>query len=353
MSIRKGDGSGNFTGNTEIPVGFNPYFVAVGNFNGDNHPDLATANYFGNSVSIRFGNGYGGFTGNVEESAGSYPMCVAVGEFNNDSIDDIAVSNFYDYSVSILLGFKGSPPVFPIANNSPLCKGASIHLGATRGVSFSWSGPNGFFSSSQNVSIPSCTLNDSGIYYVIITDSSACSVTASTNVVIHPLPVVSFTLPQDTLCADNPTQLLSGGSPSNGHYSGTGVAANQFFPHVSGPGNFLLTYTYTDSNSCTNSATDKMHIVICTGVEDLQSTNSFNVYPNPVSEEFNIDVSLSVAKYTVSLYSQVGMLVKKWIVSGSGKQNFSTEGITSGVYLLDINSDDNRNIFRSLLNVEH
>jgi hypothetical protein len=352
ISIRLGDGSGGFSGNTEIPVGLNPCFVAVGNFNGDNHPDLAVANYFSNNVSIRFGNGSGEFVGNVQENVGPYPISLAVGEFNNDSLSDIAVSSYSDTAVAILLGISGNPPVSPIANNSPVCKGTAIHLGAPGGVLFYWSGPNGFSSSSQNVSIPSSTFNDTGTYHVTITDSSACIITASTHVLVDPLPVVSFALPQDTLCADSPTQLLAGGSPANGHYSGTGVAANQFFPHVSGSGNFLLTYTYTDSVGCTNSATDKMHVVVCTRLEEPAGNINFNVYPNPVNDEFTIDFPPSFVNCKTVLFSPEGKLIKEWSSVGTGKRKFSTNELSTGIYLLLIYSSDNSVLFRSRLNVQ-
>ena len=45
-----------------MAVGTGPYGVAVGDFNGDGHADLAVANTDSNTVSILLGNGSGGFT---------------------------------------------------------------------------------------------------------------------------------------------------------------------------------------------------------------------------------------------------------------------------------------------------
>ena len=54
----------------------------------------------------------------------------------------------------------------------------------------------------------------------------------------------------------NTTQFnLTGGSPSGGVYSGTGVSGSQFSPLVTGTGSFLLTYNYTDSHGCSDDDT--------------------------------------------------------------------------------------------------
>jgi FG-GAP repeat len=57
VSVLLGDGSGAFGVATTIAVGRGPNSVAVGGFNGDGKPDLATANYshssVGRHVSVR------------------------------------------------------------------------------------------------------------------------------------------------------------------------------------------------------------------------------------------------------------------------------------------------------------
>src|SRR5262245_63931057 len=45
-----------------VGAGDRPISVAVGDFNLDGKPDLATANYFSDNVTILLGNGSGGFT---------------------------------------------------------------------------------------------------------------------------------------------------------------------------------------------------------------------------------------------------------------------------------------------------
>ena len=83
-----GNGNGTFvTPATNFGVGFSPYSVAVGDFNGDTIQDLAVTNNFPNNVSILLGIGNGTFvTPAVNFGAGGQPFSVAVGDFNNDTI---------------------------------------------------------------------------------------------------------------------------------------------------------------------------------------------------------------------------------------------------------------------------
>ena len=94
----------------------NPEVVA--DFNGDGWPDMAVRNENGGTTSILLGNGDGTFTLKSSPSAGvggyQYPM--VVGDFNGDDIPDLVV---LDVGVTILLGngdgtFKeATPPATP------------------------------------------------------------------------------------------------------------------------------------------------------------------------------------------------------------------------------------------------
>ena len=64
------------------------------------------------------------------------------------------------------------------------------------------------------------------------------------------------------VCADAPAFDLTQGSPVVGLYSGPGITTSpQFDPSAAGDGTHTITYTYTDGNSCTNSATQDITVV--------------------------------------------------------------------------------------------
>jgi uncharacterized protein (TIGR03437 family) len=127
VTVLLGDGRGDFAEAPGSPfgVGLQPFFVAVGDFNGDGIPDLAVANAAGNSVTVLVANGSGGFTEprGSPYATGTTPESVAVGDFNGDGNPDLAVANVNSNNVTVLLGnglggfepAPGSP--FPVGTN--------------------------------------------------------------------------------------------------------------------------------------------------------------------------------------------------------------------------------------------
>jgi hypothetical protein len=125
--------------NSSNPVaGINPYYVAVGDFNGDGIPDLAVVNLVNGaegSVTILLGNGNGTFTqaANSPVSVGTggpnTPSSVVVGDFNGDGIPDLAVAG--TPTVTILLG--NGDGTFTPAKTSPAAGGNSIAVGDFNG----------------------------------------------------------------------------------------------------------------------------------------------------------------------------------------------------------------------------
>jgi hypothetical protein len=88
-------------------VGQTPVFVATGDFNSDGRPDLAVANSGNNksvSVSLGFGDGSFGSATHFAVGTGSIiPNSVAIGDFNGDGKPDLATANAIGDTVSILL----------------------------------------------------------------------------------------------------------------------------------------------------------------------------------------------------------------------------------------------------------
>ena len=78
--------------------------VAVGDFNNDNHQDLAVTNPDSGTVSILVASGSNKFTLRSTLTAGNKPTSIAVGDFNNDGNLDIAVGNIPDSTITIFLG---------------------------------------------------------------------------------------------------------------------------------------------------------------------------------------------------------------------------------------------------------
>lgn len=88
------------------------------------------------------------------------------------------------------------------------------------------------------------------------TDVNGCVNSASTGITVNTAPTV--TLQPFTSTCDNATSVaLSGGMPSGGVYSGTGVTGTDFDPSV---GTQTVTYSYSDANGCSNSASESITV---------------------------------------------------------------------------------------------
>ncbi|HNS17961.1 MAG TPA: T9SS type A sorting domain-containing protein [Bacteroidales bacterium] len=78
-------------------------------------------------------------------------------------------------------------------------------------------------------------------------------------ITVNPLPVV--TCPENfSVCLEAEPWMLYGGLPEGGEYTGTGVSGGMFDPEVAGPGDHVITYTYTDENTCVNFCTFTIHV---------------------------------------------------------------------------------------------
>jgi hypothetical protein len=73
------------------------------------------------------------------------------------------------------------------SSNSPICPGQTLNLQSAPNelVSYTWTGPNGFTSNSQNPTITDIQPIQAGLYLVTGTDSKGCSSTVSTEVIIY------------------------------------------------------------------------------------------------------------------------------------------------------------------------
>ncbi|MCS6905399.1 MAG: fibronectin type III domain-containing protein [Bacteroidia bacterium] len=85
---------------------------------------------------------------------------------------------------------NGPIPPVSITQNSPLCEGATLRLVATQipGAAYSWVGPNGFNSTSSNITLAGVGVPNGGIYEVSVQLPGCAPVTVSTEVIINRAP---------------------------------------------------------------------------------------------------------------------------------------------------------------------
>jgi hypothetical protein len=173
-------------------------------------------------------------------------------------------------------------PTVSLASFTPVC----INAGP---VTLSGGSPTGGVYSGTNVS--NGQFNPAGGSQTItytVTFAPGCSGNASRLFTVNPLPVVTM-VAVGTYCTTDAPFTLTQGSPSGGTYSGIGVSNNIFSPSVAGAGTRTITYTFTNANGCTNSASNSVIV------------NNCNVCINPAVASAGTDKTMCSATTSVSI----------------------------------------------------
>jgi hypothetical protein len=89
-----------------------------------------------------------------------------------------------------------------------------------------------------------------------LTDAYGCAHSSNYTVTVNTAPTVTQSA-LAAVCDNAGTVALTGGSPAGGTYSGTGVSGGMFDPAA---GTQVITYTYVDANSCSNTASTSITV---------------------------------------------------------------------------------------------
>ena len=195
-------------------------------------------------------------------------------------------------------------PTITAHDTTTFCQGGHLILTSSSATGNHWSGGG---------TNDSLTVTTAGIYSTTVTIGGCSTISFNTiTVTVNPLPTVALLPFTTTPCAQAPAFLLSGGSPAGGTYSGIGVAGGYFFPnqagHIQG-----ITYTFTNANGCSNSASQNMTVLACTGVEENSNLEEIKLYPNPsINSEINIAIkNANFSELSISIVDIQGKEVFK------------------------------------------
>ncbi|HXL55082.1 MAG TPA: gliding motility-associated C-terminal domain-containing protein [Chitinophagaceae bacterium] len=142
------------------------------------------------------------------KATGFYFYRLGVSESVNGAT--VGCSRVYSKPITITVNPK---PYAQITNYIFGCYGEPVVIFAAGGSQYVWTGPNGYFSSSERPVIDSANYDDEGRYHVRITTYQGCIDTASVNLIVFPAAHVTAISNDVNICEGTSTKLtVSGGT---------------------------------------------------------------------------------------------------------------------------------------------
>ncbi len=170
-----------------------------------------------------------------------------------------------DYGIDDI-SFNACIPIV-IANAGPdrvICEGDTVHLsGSNNLLTNNWYKIN----TGNPANYPFLGTGDIVVEpeintcYLLVACDGICCDTDTVCIVVNQKPIVTWPIAYADVCQNNAPIHLIDGLPQGGIYSGQGVSGNYFDPSSVNPGSYILTYTYTDGNGCTNFTTNTITVL--------------------------------------------------------------------------------------------
>ncbi|MCK5788235.1 MAG: T9SS type A sorting domain-containing protein, partial [Chlamydiia bacterium] len=246
-------------------------------------------------------------------------------------------------------------PISSLTDTSSICgEDAEITIEAGTNI-------DNLYAWSTGGTTPSITLDASilggttGDVSVVITSPNGCITNASTYVYFRETPVVD--LGADMAVCINHEVTLDAGAGYTSYLWNTGATTQTITldSNTFNVGNNNYTVDVINTVNCSGFDVIKLVVDPCTGVKVPELANAnINVYPNPTSGQFQIDVTgLENQDYNLDVYNSVGAVVFTDKVTYEGndtqtwKLDFST--FAKGVYHIRLHSNGDIKVKRIII----
>jgi hypothetical protein len=233
--------------------------------------------------------GPNGFTSTLQNPTIANAVLADAGTYSVTASNGCGSSPVSTVTISVSAGTTVTAGV----SASPICAGGTINLTCTSGgggATYSWTGPNGFSSASQNPSIASATTAATGTYTVICTEGT-CSESSTISVVVNPIPTAPSAISEiDPLTNAAYTGPCAGGCIAVGqtlYYQVTNTAG--------------YTYTWAVANGTITSGQGTNKITVSwtgAGTNEITVTQTLNSCTGPASDLFVTVSSTCSCTYT-------------------------------------------------------
>jgi gliding motility-associated-like protein len=111
---------------------------------------------------------------------------------------------------NLVVIYVNALPVVSMTQNTNACLGSDVLFKASGGSAYQWTGPNGFSSTSAEVTLPDVQFSAAGRYYLTAISDKGCYKNDSTLLLVNPVPVAGV-LGNDHICEGSFSQLEASG----------------------------------------------------------------------------------------------------------------------------------------------
>ncbi len=338
MRVLFGDGTGTLSDIDNYTTGMNARGLGIIELNGDGNDDIVIANRQSSDLTFFINDGFGEFTSMTIDPPGTGESGLVVTDFNNDGIQDLVVGMYTSEELVIMIGdenmgFTVSQVIPALGKPWMLTAGDIDNDGFVDIVSANSSGDNvmiffnngngGILYSQNNVdalsSFPLAVdlgdLNGDGFLDIVASYYSS----SNFNVMIND--------------GNSGFELLTSlDAPNHASCAILHDRDNDGFLEISG----------TDEGDDVLLLFNVEPAVV--SVNDLSASMISSVYPNPFSNEIIFDIGDGFLDGSISIYNQLGQLVKTMLVNQQGKLNWDgtnthAKPVPSGVYFVRIKNE--------------
>ncbi len=262
-------------------------------------------------------------------SPGTYTICLTV---TNDCGSNTTCE---DVTFSTVLQISGDQKDLTCHDSQDGSIKLSV-LGGQTPITVSWTGPDGFTSTSFELSGLA-----SGTYTAIVTDAANSTLELSFDITQPTaLAVASSSIINDTNNNNaGAINLVTEGGVGTYTYSWSNGEKTE---DISGLGAGEYFVTITDDNGCEKKF-GPFVVQNVSGVDESAYLNHFKVYPNPVASTLNIDVQMLQATHgKIKISNSLGVQISTTNFIGSLSQSISVDQLAGGMYFIEVEGDNFR-----------